>query len=34
MALMRQGRREQAISYFQRAVQATPAGDSNDSGAT
>lgn len=30
MALMRQGRREQAIDYFQRAVQATPAGDSND----
>ncbi|HFF2828891.1 TPA: cellulose synthase complex outer membrane protein BcsC [Stenotrophomonas maltophilia] len=30
MALMRQGRREQAINYFQRAVQATPAGDSND----
>ncbi|WP_383697157.1 cellulose synthase subunit BcsC-related outer membrane protein, partial [Streptomyces sp. NPDC056465] len=30
MALMRQGRREQAITYFQRAVQATPAGDSND----
>ncbi|KAG1467797.1 hypothetical protein G6F57_012861 [Rhizopus arrhizus] len=30
MALMRQGRREQAIAYFQRAVQATPAGDSND----
>ncbi|WP_343649541.1 cellulose synthase complex outer membrane protein BcsC [Stenotrophomonas sp.] len=30
MAVMRQGRREQAISYFQRAVQATPAGDSTD----
>ena len=30
MALMRQGRREQAIGYFQRAIQATPAGDSND----
>ncbi|AVJ35180.1 cellulose biosynthesis protein BcsC [Stenotrophomonas sp. MYb57] len=30
MALMRQGRREQAIAYFQRAVQATPAGDTSD----
>ena len=28
MAVMRQGRREQAIGYFQRAIQATPAGDS------
>lgn len=30
LAVMRQGRREQAIAYFQRAVQATPAGDSSD----